>query len=313
LANRIRVTASLVEASTGRSLWSGNYDRDASGIFDVQDELVHTIVATLGGRVTAESTREARRRPPSSLAAYELALRANALDWEEANTRAEAKTLLRQALALDPDYAAAHSLLAAILVQELVELHAPAGAILEEAQAHARRAVELDEGDSSHHSIIGWIHQLNGRYEEAETCIARALELNPGNTYAMSNRGTLATLQGRPDEGIAWLERTARSDPYFNSAWIHEETALAHFTARRYAESLDMLRKSPRRSFICLAFMAATLAMLDREQEARAAVAELRLLRPACTVAMLSRLYPFRHEQDRTHFEEALKSAGLPQ
>ncbi len=114
MGDRVRITAQLIDAEAGNHVWAEKYDRALSELFAVQDEVVRTIVGTLVGRVQARDAARARRKPPSSLAAYECVLKGNGLPWAEPEGFAEATRLFEQAIALDPGYGLAHALLAAM-------------------------------------------------------------------------------------------------------------------------------------------------------------------------------------------------------
>ena len=90
MGDRIRVTAQLTDAENGNTVWGERYDRPIVDLFAVQDEVVHTIVGTLVGRVQVSTAERARRKPPASLDAYDLTLRGNALLWDEPASAAEA-------------------------------------------------------------------------------------------------------------------------------------------------------------------------------------------------------------------------------
>ena len=109
---RIRITAQLIDAKSGHHVWAEKFDRDRNEIFDVQDQVVRTIVTTLTGRLSAATAEVAARKPPSSLAAYEYVLRADSLPFIDAEAQKEARRLHEAAIALDPTYARAYALLA---------------------------------------------------------------------------------------------------------------------------------------------------------------------------------------------------------
>src|SRR5688572_22998184 len=114
VGERIRITAQLIDAETGSHIWGEKFDRDLAGVFSVQDQVVQKIVSTLVGRVQAADIERARRKPPTSLAAYEYVLKANALPWDDPEGGAEATRLLETAIKLDPGYGLAHAVLAAL-------------------------------------------------------------------------------------------------------------------------------------------------------------------------------------------------------
>jgi TolB-like protein len=113
-SNRIRLTAQLIDVGTGKHVWADRYDRELDDIFAIQDELVHSIVATLAGQLESADTERSLRKPPESLAAYDYYLRALQLDRRyDLEAASEGRNALEKAVALDPTFAKAHGLLAA--------------------------------------------------------------------------------------------------------------------------------------------------------------------------------------------------------
>lgn len=311
LGQRLRITGQLIDARSRKHVWADSYDVSDVELFDVQDQVVQKIVATLVGRVTDASVRHAKLKPPQSLAAYELVQRANALNWEGREAKDEARQMLEAALQLDPNYATAHSLLAAITLRDAAYHAQLTPPVLNAVLIHALKAVEIDANDSSCHSILGWVLLARSEFNLAGESIGRALQLNPNNPFAMVNRGSLLNQTGYPDEAIAWFERVQRSDPYFNPSWCREKLAFAHFTARRYAEAADQLSKTPKRRFYMHALEAACHANLGRHSAVQAAKDRTFDIRPDCNIGMVVSLLPYSRAEDRKHLEDALDMAGF--
>jgi adenylate cyclase len=145
--NRVRITAQLISAATGAHLWAERYDRQLEDIFEIQDEVVRTIVATVAGRLEVAGAEYAKRKLPESLVAYDYVLRGIeqlSLEGEEHNQ--EAIRLFEQAVAIDPQYAAGHAYLA-LAISFQGNITGTSGE-LERALLPARRALMLDESDS---------------------------------------------------------------------------------------------------------------------------------------------------------------------
>lgn len=311
IGERLRITVQLIETLTCKHVWADSFDVPGAELFDVQDQVVQQIVATLVGRVNDAGVRHARLKPPQSLAAYELVQRANALNWESRDAKGEARKMLELALRLDPGYATAHSLLSAITLRDAA-YHAQLNReVLDVSLLHARKAVEIDDNDSSCHSILGWVLLARGEFDLANEHIDRALQLNPNNPYAMINRGSFLNQTGRPDEAISWFERVQRSDPYFNSSWCREKLGFAHFTARRYDKALDQLSRATKRRFYMNALEAACHAMLGKIPAAETALKRTLEQRSDCNVSIVVSLLPYLLADDRRHLEDALAKAGF--
>ncbi len=112
MGDRVRVSVQLADAESGRQVWAERFDRGREEIFAVQDEVVQTIVSTLVGRVQSSDVERARRKPPTSLDAYECVLNGNALPWDDPEGAAEATRLFEKAIEIDPGYGMAYALLA---------------------------------------------------------------------------------------------------------------------------------------------------------------------------------------------------------
>src|SRR5436190_22247508 len=219
MGERIRITAQLIDAESGNHVWGERFDRPMADLFAVQDQVVQTIVGTLVGRVQASGADRARRRPPSSLDAYDHVLRGNALPWDDPAAAAEAKRAFERAIEIDPGYGLPHSLLAALVGREWEnDLSAPRET-LDRAFALAQRAVELAEDESTCHTILGQFCLEQRLFDLALHHTARGVEMNPANQwepgrfrhrslpYRLRRRGARA-VAGRAARGPvlrAWL------------------------------------------------------------------------------------------------------------
>src|SRR5262249_19800682 len=110
---RVRITAHLVDAMSAREMWAESYDRDVTGIFSVQDEVTQRIVVTLVGHIGRSELNQALLKPANSLVAYDYYLRGKAENVVKfAGANPGGRKLLKQAIAIDPNYAPAVAALA---------------------------------------------------------------------------------------------------------------------------------------------------------------------------------------------------------
>jgi adenylate cyclase len=142
MAERIRITAQLIDAETGNHVWAERFDRPLTDLFAVQDEVVRTIVGTLVGRVYTNEAERLRRKPPSSLTAYDLTLRGNWLPWDDPILGREAKHAFERAIEVDPGYGLPHSFLAVVLLFDWLNDPFESDHILDRALALAQRGVD---------------------------------------------------------------------------------------------------------------------------------------------------------------------------
>ena len=312
LRDRIRITTQLVDAKSGDHLWAERFDHDQQDIFAVQDEVVGTIVGTLVGRLQAAGAERVRRKPPASLAAYECVLRGSALAIGDPDAEAEARALYEKAIALDPDYARAHALLAYLLsIRWFCDLSG-SDAALDRALDLAKRAVALDDNDSICHDHLGWIYLNRKSFDLAEHHKQRALELTPNCPEQVACMGVLQTFLGNPEEAIAWFAQARRLDPYFDPAWYWRMQAIAHFIARRYDEAISGFSRSSTTPVWVDAYLAACHALTDEADRARAFAAEVLRREPGFSAARLALKEPYRRQADRDHLLAGMRKAGLP-
>ena len=239
MGERIRITAQLIDAQTGNHVWAERFDRPMADLFVVQDEVVRTIVGTLVGRVYVSAAEHLRRKPPSSPAAYDLAMRANWLAWDDPASRAEAKRCFEQAIELDPGYGLPHSLLALILRADWHGGFSGSPEILDRAFALAKRGLELADNEGTSHMALSLLYLERRSFDLALRHMERAVEINPANPATQADLGMLLSRIGRAEEGLERLATARCMDPYFAPSWYWPAVGVAQFVRRRYADALS--------------------------------------------------------------------------
>ncbi|TMH45217.1 MAG: adenylate cyclase [Betaproteobacteria bacterium] len=314
MGERIRITAQLIDAESGNHVWGERFDRPLAELFAVQDQVVHTIVGTLVGRVQASGAERTRRKPPSSLDAYDHVLRGNALAWDDPASAAEAKRAFERAIEIDPGYGLPHSLLAALVGRDWEnDLSAPRET-LDRAFALAQRAVELAEDESTCHTILGQFCLEQRLFDLALHHAARGVEMNPANQWNRANFGIVLSHIGRAEEGLEMLRDARRVDPYFVPGWYWRGLGTAQFVLRRHADALpDFERGVTSNSLRALAMLAACCAKLGYSERAREVVARCLAVQPGATVDKLVARMPFKDAGDSRHLAECLRLAGMPE
>ena len=312
MGERIRTSVQLIDAETGSHVWAEKFDRGLDEIFAVQDRVVQTIVSTLVGRVQVSDAERARRKPPASLAAYECVLKCNALSWDDPHGAAEATRLAEKAIELDPGYALAHALLAALRYARWNDDPTGSDAALEEAYVLATRAVELDDGESTCHAILGHICVRRRLYELAVQYGRRAVELNPNNQCNAADLGSILVYAGQSEEALSWFARAREIDPYFDQPWYWRGVGLAYMGMHRYTDALSNLSHARVRPYRHAALMAGCHAQLGDSDRARASVAECLTLKPDFSIGQYISKQPFKIPADAEQLVASFRLAGLP-
>jgi TolB-like protein/Flp pilus assembly protein TadD len=311
-ADRVRITARLIEAETGGQLWSEHYDREMTEIFAIQDEVVQAIVAALPGRIWEAGARSARRKRPENLAAYDYLLRGIGLHltFDFADTHAACE-MLEKAIALDPTVAPAYTWLAATRLRDWWR-HRSAQA-LDKAFTLAKKAVMTDENDATCHGMLGYVCLERRQFDDATFHIERSLALNPNDLEAAVEMGQLSAYLGHPEQGLAWIEKAFRLNPYAPQ-WYNSAHGMILFAARRYADAIAAFSRilAPRETGWEFLYLIASHGHLGRFEQARALARECALLVTDMSLAEFATKEPFKNPADLEHLLDGLRKAGLP-
>jgi TolB-like protein/class 3 adenylate cyclase/cytochrome c-type biogenesis protein CcmH/NrfG len=315
--NRIRVTAQLIDATTGNHVWAERYDRELADIFAVQDEITERVVAAIEPELYAAEQVRSQSKPPDSLDAWECVIRALSLIGQgtrDENTEAEA--LCRRAVAIAPGYGRAHSLLAWALLRRTV-FSGDLRTVVPEISAETQTALALDDRDPWAHLAQGHVFNRLCRFGEATRALRRALELNPNFALAHALLGNPLAHQGAHQEAVDSAEHALRLSPRDRLVGTYALMVMAHahFAAGRYAECVTWARNLIEKSPGYLAghfFLAAALAMEGDLTAAAEARDTLLRLRPEFSVAWMNENMPLTGEV-AGRLCEGLRKVGVPE
>jgi adenylate cyclase len=309
---RVRITAQLVEAATGHHLWAERFDRDLADIFEVQDEVTSRIVATLAGKVGESERRRVRSGQTEDVEAYDCVLRGREIWYRfTPEDNRGARRLYEKAIELDPDYARAYASLAWTYLTEHWERWASAEEQpLERALEVARRGVTVNPASHSNHLALGQVCLSAGLHEEAFEAFETAIALNPNDADGYVFLAEVLSYAGRPEEAIDLIGKAQRLNPAV-PRWYTWELGTAFYVARRYEDAVAALRRG--RPLVAMAYrwLAVAYGQLGREQEAKAAAEEYLRRTPDFSLAEHLERMPFQHAEDREHYIEGLRKAGL--
>jgi adenylate cyclase len=313
--NRIRVTAQLVEADSGKHVWAERYDRDLADIFALQDEITEAVTIAIAPAIADAEQQRAMRKPPGSLdawAAYQRGL------WHLSKSTPDdisfAEKFFQQAIDLDSSFSGAYGGLAGAQDQAAYFFKRDLGEALRSAEALARRAVALDGADAEARSLLGHVLWRRGDYEGALAEAERALAIAPNLAFAHQTLGATLIFSGRPKEGVAALERSIRLDPRDpRSAVRLSRMALGLYFSGEYAATVEVAKRAiraypefpnPYR------WLAAALGQLGRVDDAKEALKQAIAIVPVSFETNVRRRVPWMRPEDHAHMLDGLRKAG---
>ncbi|HUF45366.1 MAG TPA: tetratricopeptide repeat protein, partial [Aestuariivirgaceae bacterium] len=310
--DQVRIGAQLTDTMHNLLIWSEQYDRQLSDIFAVQDEITRSIVGTLAIKISRIEEERVSSKPTDNLDAYDYLLRGRAhLARRERSDNITARALFEQALKLDERYAEVHTALGWTYYLDAtrgwVEFIADS---LKRAEEAALTAMRLDPELSEPHQLLGFVYLARNEYDRARTQLDRAIEINSSDAYSYSARGSVLMWSGEAEEAIRMIELAKRFDPLLRPEYLYN-LGFAYYLTGRYDEAVRLVEPIASRgsNYMGYAVLAASYAMLGRDEEARQAAREVMRRWPFFEVESFVDQWP--DPDARAKMAEGLRRAGL--
>lgn len=314
--DRVRITAQLNDVSTGSHLWAEHYDRNLTDVFAVQDEITEAIVAAIEPQLYAAENFRVSRKPPGSLDAWDLVIRALSHYWRV--TRQDnvvAQALLEKAISIDRNYGQALGVLATSHIFSAHMGWAEMPNVVHLAERAALSAVQADSEDPWAHHGLGYAYLFSRRFDDSLAEFELALRLNPNFSLAQAFYGLALCYCGRWGEGDVAVRRALRLSPRDPLAALYYGiAAYAQFIGRHYDEAIRLSQEALRQRSDFVGghrVLTAAAGMAGRHDVATAALQELRRTQPSISLAWLSKEIPMKQDADREHYLEGFRRAGL--
>ena len=314
---RVRITAQLVDAHSGSSVWAERFDREMDDIFDLQDEMTETLVAAIEPELSQVERERARRKPADNLDAWDCYQRGM---WQlhqynkEAN--AEARRLFARAAELDPEFSSAHAGLSIAWYFGIIGGHVEWNEENHDAAlAAAQRAIALDQRDFAGHFALGRVLTNLDQFERAIAALEACLEINPSFAQAYHALGFVQQFWGKGEAAIASFDKAMRLSPrdtYFGGFLFGR--CLSHLVLRQHEEALVWATKAterPKPSFWAFFGRAVALAQLDRTEEAKTALAVAVEINPELDYEFFATRLKYRNPADLALFTDGIMRAGF--
>lgn len=315
--NRVRITAQLIDGTTGNHIWAERFDRDLEDIFTLQDEITQTIVGNIGPELSRAERDRARTIPPENLDAWSALQQGISFYYEnQKESYHQAVRLFAKASELDPKFALSFAWSGLMLCR--LSLVGFGAFDKDNAYRLSQHAVDLDPQEAMAHFALGYSHYTAGQTEPALAELDESLRINPNLEQALHVKGRTLGYLCRYEEAIECFEaaiKTSPKDPLTGVYWAGLSSA--YLQLKQYDEAVIHARKavlSPQARY-APAYLLSALAHAGRTEEARAALMELKRVRPEFTISYLREniLGPMLNEEAMAHLLDGLAKGGLPE
>jgi adenylate cyclase len=320
----VRVTAQLIDASTGSHIWAERYDREVSNIFAIRDDITQSIAGTLGGvagKVAKAETARVSEKDPNSFTAYDYVMR-GWYEWYKLTREgnAAARNLFELATKIDPNYARAYAGLAWTYSSDYdFEWTDDFDKTLKLVLENASRAVRLDHDDYQAHWALGWASLYNRDFEKAMAEYLRARELNPNDSELLAEMSNLLVYVGQPKQAIDQLKKAIQLNPFHESwfveflGWAYEQAGMPKEAIETLEPVLDLQNPDDDQLWY-LPTLAAAYAdpAVGRMDDARKVVKTILSRKPEFSISKNVSELPYKTDEQRDRYVNALRRAGLP-
>ncbi len=317
VGDRVRINAQLIDANNALHVWADRYDRKVTGIFELQDDVTHNIVAALAIQLTPDEERRLSRPETVSADAYDQLLNGLApLHRFTPEGHAEARGYFERAIALDPGYARAYANVGQTHADDVVFGWSDDPEKSRQLALQAvSQALQLDDSVPQAHFARASLHLAMNEHEDAIAAAQRSIAVEPSYADGYGMLAQALSHAGMLDEALEAIRAAKRLNPQYSFVytWIEGHTK---FLLGRYEEAVADLREVLERN---PAFDAAHLTLaaayghLGMSEEALWEVDEVHTVRPGFSLADARRESRYRREEDLNRYVEGLRKAGLPE
>ena len=313
--DNLRISAQLIDATTGYHLWAKRYDRNLKDLFVLQDEITLKIISALRVKLTEGEQARLNDKSTDNLDSF-MKVQEGAPYFfrfnEESNIKA--RQMFEEALALDPENATACTMLAWTYLMEVRSGWSKSpGRSMEQTVELAQKALALNDTLGATHSLLGHIYLDKRQYEKAIAEAERAVALNPNGADAHAHLGKTLNYVGRWQEAIALLKKAIRINP-IPPNWYLFMLGQSYSFVGQYGEAIAMYKTVLQRNpddFSALIGLAAVYGASGREEKARAAVAEILRIEPKFSLERAAEESMYKNQADTESMIDSLRRAGL--
>ncbi len=317
--NRVRVTAQLIDATTGHHLWAERYDRDLEDIFAVQDEITREVVIALDVRLSAGEQARFWSSGTKNLEAWEcVRLGMDLVNRGTPEGLREARRLCKRALDLDPNYAMAWVVLGWTHQFEVdvgyASKESPEAALGLPLDC-AKKALELDPSFADAYSLLGFCHLSKGEHDEAIAMSEKAVALAPNHAEVLALSANVQNKPGRPERSFELIKKAMRLSPVYPEWFLWVLGTACRLTGQTDS-AIGAFKAASKRNADWLSIhvgLASTLGELGREEDAKKSVSEILRIDPDFSIKKYMAGLSYRDPAVTARFEDGLRKVGVPE
>jgi TolB-like protein/Flp pilus assembly protein TadD len=315
--NRVRITAQLIDAESGRHLWADRFDRQIADIFELQDEITQKIVTELEVKLTRGEQVRLKRRQTNNLEAWDLYVQAlTCITHFTREDNVMARELAQRAVNLDSEFAGPWVLLArTYLADARIGWGDSVSASLAKGIEAAERSLAIDDNQGDAYSMLGALHVIQRRYNEAVEAGSRSIEISPSAADNYVHYATTLNFVGRAEEAVDLIQKAMRLSPFYPDYYLGI-LGQSYRLLERYEEAIiadkERLALNPENAFSDIR-LAAVYSELGHDEEARFHVREALKKNPHYSLKLMRDAEPYQDAAYMEHYLELLRRAGLPE
>ena len=320
--NRVRISAQLIDATTGHHVWAESYDRDLTDIFELQDEMTQTIAGAVEPELSAAERERAVCASPESLGAWEIYQRGLWHLWSfTREDMTKAQRLFQQVHQLDANFATAYSFRSySHYLDTMLGFTETPDESLELAYKAAKHALALDDHDPAAYFALGRVCMMQGKLDDSVAELSRAVELSPSFALAHHGLGFALVLSGQVEEGAEELDKAIRLSPRDPVMWgtmcfrsIASNLLHQYEEAVRWARRVLIEPRAAEGGYWPYAVLASALGNLDQLNEAHEVLGEALQRKPDLSLTYLKTTLKTKQPDGLDTYLDGLRRAGLPE
>ena len=314
IGERVRITAQLIDALSSHHLWAERYDRDLKDIFALQDEITMKVITALQVELTTGEMAGLIAKGTKNIDAFIKYMQAfELLSRQTKEGSIQARKILEEALALDPEYSRLYvSLAQTHFIDVWYGTTDSPDQSLARALELAQKAISLDDSNAAAYSVLGEIYMMKRQYDKAIAECERAVSLDPNSAEIIYRLGMVLNYAARAEEAIPYLQNAIRFNP-LPPAMYFVQLAISYRDSGQYEKAIETskkaLQREPNTQFAYI-HMAVSYIRLGLDKEARAAAAEILRINPKFSLERYAKILPFPQPAVDRVIED-LRKAGL--